>query len=152
MTLANCERLAVEDKISLGRVLLERVRKKMRPQELWSLSRLGARVPLYGPLNKVIGGKEASSWLKVLFSLKLPLKDAVAQALVQLARLTGDRVRDVPEEDRDRVSAWLQESAQPEHFKDLLLNRQSVLTRQDQDWIFGESLPTGLNLSRAEPS
>jgi molecular chaperone DnaK (HSP70) len=149
MTLANCERLAVEDKITLGRVLLGKIKKKTRPQELWALSRLGARVPLYGPLNRVIGGKEVSSWLRVLFSLSLPPKAAVALMLVQLARLTGDRGRDVPEEDRNRVSAWLETLPHSEHFQDLLMKRESLLSREDQDWVFGESLPAGLTLSES---
>ncbi len=147
MLLANCERLGAEDKVTLGRTLLEKLRKKSRPQELWALSRLGARVPLYGPLNRVISGKEVSSWLQVLFSLNLPPKEAVAQMFVQLARLTGDRGRDVPEEERKKVSAWLEKVAHSEHFQDLLMKRETLLSRKDQDWMFGESLPAGLTLS-----
>jgi hypothetical protein len=147
MTLANCERLVVEDKISLGRMLLEKIRKKAKPQDLWALSRLGARVPLYGPLNRVISGKEVSLWLDSLFALDLPPKEAVGQMLVHLARLTGDRGRDVPEEDRKKVSAWLENLPRPGTYQDFLMNRELTLTRQEQDWMFGESLPMGLSLS-----
>lgn len=147
MTLASCERLAVEDKVALGRLLLEKIQKKTRPQDLWALSRLGARVPLYGPLNRVVGGKEAALWLHSLFSLGPSPREALGLTLVQLARFTGDRGRDVPEEDRNKVLAWLEETAQPEHLRELLMNRESVLTRQDQDWMFGETLPAGLALA-----
>lgn len=150
MMLANCERIAVEEKTLLGRLLLQRMQKKARPQEYWSLSRFGARVPLYGPLNRVIPGKEASSWLHTLFSMHLPPKEAVARALVQLARLTGDRKRDVDEDDRQKVYEWLERLPNASHFRELLMNTGGVLTKQDQDWMFGESLPSGLVVTREE--
>jgi len=147
MALANCERLSVEDKISLGRLLLRKMRKSARPQEYWALSRFGTRVPLYGPLNRVIPGKEASSWIRTLFSLHLPPKEAVGQALVQLARLTGDRERDVPEEDRQKVASFIENLPRFTHLQQILMNREPVLTQQEKEWMFGEALPSGLVLS-----
>ncbi len=152
MTLANFERLPVETKTALGRVLLERVRKKVRPQELWALSRLGARIPLYGPVDRVIPSKEAASWLKNLLSTGLPKREAGAHALVQLARLTGDRSRDIPEKIQRQVSAWLEEVPQGERFQDLLTRPESSRQREEQEWAFGESLPAGLTLSGPAPS
>ncbi|PKN62034.1 MAG: molecular chaperone DnaK [Deltaproteobacteria bacterium HGW-Deltaproteobacteria-15] len=147
MALANCERLSVEDKISLGRLLLQKMRKSARPQEYWALSRFGTRVPLYGPLNRVIPGQEASSWIRTLFSLHLPPKEAVGQALVQLARLTGDRERDVPEEDRQKVASFIENLQRFTHLQQILMNREPVLTQQEKEWMFGEALPSGLVLS-----
>lgn len=147
MALANCERLSVEDKISLGRLLLQKMRKSARPQEYWALSRFGTRVPLYGPLNRVIPGQEASSWIRTLFSLHLPPKEAVGQALVQLARLTGDRERDVPEEDRQKVASFIENLPRFAHLQQILMNREPVLTQQEKEWMFGEALPSGLVLS-----
>ncbi|PKN26836.1 MAG: molecular chaperone DnaK [Deltaproteobacteria bacterium HGW-Deltaproteobacteria-21] len=147
MALANCERLSLEDKISLGRLLLQKMRKSARPQEYWALSRFGTRVPLYGPLNRVIPGQEASSWIRTLFSLHLPPKEAVGQALVQLARLTGDRERDVPEEDRQKVASFIENLPRFTHLQQILMNREPVLTQQEREWMFGEALPSGLVLS-----
>ena len=147
MALANCERLSVEDKISLGRLLLQKMRKSARPQEYWALSRFGTRVPLYGPLNRVIPGQEASTWIRTLFSLHLPPKEAVGQALVQLARLTGDRERDVPEEDRQKVASFIENLPRFSHLQQILMNREPVLTQQEKEWMFGEALPSGLVLS-----
>ena len=149
MVLANCERLPVEEKKTLGRILLERMRKKARPQEYWALGRFGSRVPLYGPLNRVIPGKEVSSWLSTLLSYALPAKEAVARSLVQLAMRTGDRERDVDEEARQRVSAWLEGVPRPERFQELLKNEEGTFGRQEQEWMFGETLPSGLVLTGA---
>ena len=70
MALANFERLPVETKVALGRLLLENIRNvKPKPQELWAISRLGARVPFYGPLDRVIPAKEVAAGWRV-FSLQ----------------------------------------------------------------------------------
>jgi hypothetical protein len=147
MTLANFERLPVETKVQLGRLLLKRIRKKARPQDLWSLSRFGSRVPLYGPLDRVIPQDEAASWMKKLLSYHLPAREAMAQALVQLGRHTGDRERDVPDRERRQVAEWLEQLPQHERFQDLLTNPEATWAEREQAWIFGETLPSGLLLS-----
>ncbi len=51
---ASCERLSAELKAELGRALLPAVvRDKATEVEIWALGRLGARAPVYGPLNCV---------------------------------------------------------------------------------------------------
>jgi molecular chaperone DnaK (HSP70) len=147
MALANFERLPVETKVDLGRLLLEKIRKKTRPQDLWTLSRLGARIPLYGPLDRVVPSREAAAWAEGLLSMGLPAREAMAHALVQLARTTGDRERDVPDDLRRRAAEWLAGLPQPERFLELLTNPESSLQGEEQDWVFGEALPSGLVLS-----
>ena len=71
----------------------------------------------------------------------------MAHTLVQLARSTGDRARDLPEGDRKQVAKWLEQLPQHDRFQELLSNPESAWQEQEQDWIFGESLPTGLVLS-----
>ena len=147
LALASFERLPVETKTELGRLLLNKIQKKARPQELWALSRLGARIPFYGPLDLVIKPTEAASWVKSLITSKLRPDEAIAHTLVQLARSTGDRARDLPEGDRQQVAIWLGQLPQNDRFQELLSNPESAWQEQEQDWIFGESLPTGLVLS-----
>jgi hypothetical protein len=147
MALANLERLPAEIKTHLGRVLLERVQKKIRPQDLWALSRFGARIPLYGPVDRVISSKEAAVWIKTLLEADLPAREAGAHALVRIARLTGDRARDIPDKLRQQVAAWLERVPQQERFQDLLVRPESSWQREEQEWAFGESLPAGLTLS-----
>ena len=50
--------------------LLAKIRKE--PENaiwLWSLGRLGARIPLYGPLHSVVAAEIAGEWLKALLDL-----------------------------------------------------------------------------------
>jgi molecular chaperone DnaK (HSP70) len=152
MALANFERLPVETKVELGRLLLKRIRKKTKPQELWTLGRLGARVPLYGPLDRVVPSGESAAWVTKLLSLGLPAREAMAQALVQMAKYTGDRERDIPEKDRQQVAEWLGQLPQADRLRELLTNPESSWEAQEQAWVFGESLPAGLSLATDEKS
>ena len=64
--LANMERLSPEAKIPLGDELVRRLEsRRVREEgiELWALARLGARMPLYGPLNCVVAASKAAAWL-----------------------------------------------------------------------------------------
>jgi molecular chaperone DnaK (HSP70) len=152
MAVANFERLPVDEKIGLGRTLLGRIQKKTRPQEIWAISRLGARKPFYGPLDRVIPANEASEWLKTLFSMDVRSNNSLAHAAVQLARVTGDRARDVSPEDLDQVRGWLEEATGYEALLEILLGGHGASSRQEQDWVFGETLPSGLILSGTDLS
>lgn len=149
MTLANLERLPVESKIELGRLILDKIKEgKPKSQEFWALSRLGARIPFYGPLDRVVPAKEVSAWLNAVLSLDVETVESVAHALVQLARRTGDRERDLPQAERDRLSEWLRQLPQGKRLEEILTHPETTLKRQEQDWIFGEALPSGLILSQ----
>ena len=105
-----CERLDARLKAELGDVVVADVeRGKAAPQQLWALARLGAREPLYGPLNCVVAGRRrspaGSSALLALAAVAAPR--ALAFALVQIARVVGDRERDLDEALRERLAARL---------------------------------------------
>ena len=152
MALANFERLPVETKVTLGRLLLENIRNiKPKPQELWAISRLGARVPFYGPLDRVIPAKEVAGWLVSLCSSELQPSAELGQAIVQLARRTGDRERDLPQADIHRALQWLEQVPQSKRFLEPLTHVIPVIDEREQSWIFGESLPAGLLLSSPSP-
>ena len=52
--MGSCERLSAEAKADLGKVLVRSLEKgKASDQEIWALTRLGARTPLYGPFHCV---------------------------------------------------------------------------------------------------
>ena len=147
MTLASLERLSVVIKEALGSQLL-RTFQRNRPgqKELWSLSRFGTRIPFHGTLDKVISAQEAASWITALLSLKVGEPETLAHALVQLGRYTGDRERDLPEADKERLIRWIDGIPNGEYFKELINNPQSAYGRKEQEWIFGETLPPGLSL------
>ncbi len=147
MALANFERLPAKTKTEIGRFLLKKLKTtKPRAQELWALSRLGARHAIYGPLDRLIPSTETTAWLDTLLTLKLERTERVAHALVHLARLTGDRARDLPEASRGKVAGWLDGAPFATRYQELLTNPKSALRKEEQAWMFGESLPAGLVL------
>src|SRR5947209_895959 len=73
--LASMERLTAKQKAELGEILIGQLEKKKAPDgsmahALWALSRLGARVPLYGPTEGVVPAKKAERWLERLMALE----------------------------------------------------------------------------------
>ena len=148
MMLANFERLPADKKVHLGSMLIEKIdRRKPRPQDFWALGRFGARIPFYGPLDQVVPSRQATTWIDRLLAMNLPASEALARTFVQLARLTGDRERDIPEEKRDYLTGWLDQLPNGDRLKEALTHPETTLLSQEQDWVFGESLPTGLILS-----
>src|SRR5262249_487435 len=67
--IAGCERLAAGTRADLGAALVDAaVRGRATDQELWALARLGARVPLYGPLDRVVARDTATGWVERLLA------------------------------------------------------------------------------------
>jgi hypothetical protein len=147
MTLASMERLRAKHKVELGKALMGKIQKgRPRPQDLWALSRLGARIPFYGPLDQVVPRNEAWAWIQALLSLSTEPGEAMASALVQLGRVTGDRERDLKADQRDMLLHWLETMPRGSRFVEVLTNPETALMSQEREWIFGETLPAGLVL------
>jgi hypothetical protein len=66
-------------------------------------------------------------------------------AVVNLARRTGDRYRDLPDDQRHAVVSWLTDRRASEHAIKLV-REGDELAADEQDKIFGEALPKGLRL------
>jgi hypothetical protein len=146
--LGSLELLAGEVKIELGSKLLELLPKRkleaIRPAIGWALGRLGAREPAYGPLNTVTPASAASEWIEKLLALEW--SDAMTQfAVVNLARKTDDRFRDIDEPLRGRVLEWLSQHGAGEHARSLVAEG-GQLDADEQGRVFGESLPKGLRV------
>ncbi len=148
---ANLERLEPKVKQELASQLLSEMKKKLDRRLLLAFSRLLARNLLYGPANTVIPANQAEKlidqFLKLLQKkeLKGPLSRAVIQCLLTVARLTGDRVRDLTEETRKRIKEELLRLGAEEP---LLKPLFEVVPLQEIEkaGLFGESLPLGLKL------
>ena len=142
-----CERIDARLKSELGDVVVDDVlRGKAAPQQLWALARLGAREPLYGPLNSVVPAEAVARWIERLVA-RDPWPDAelVAFALVQCARVVDDRARDLDEDLRDRLAARLH--TLPGGGRSAVLLHEAVpLDRAETGRLFDESLPTGLRV------
>ncbi|HND53990.1 MAG TPA: molecular chaperone DnaK, partial [Pirellulaceae bacterium] len=146
--LGSLELLPVSLKNELGRMVLDLLpRRKLdaiRPALAWALGRVGARQGVYGPLNAVVSPDTACQWLERL----LETDDGDANCLwaaTLLARRTGDRYRDVPDEWRERVLGWLDRHGAKPHYVQLVAE-VAGLDADDQARVFGESLPRGLRL------
>ena len=150
LALANFERLPANVKVSLGRTLLTKIRKaKGGPtaKELWALSRFGARTAMYGPLDRLVPAADAATWVEGLLTLNLEKRESVGRVLVHLANRTGDRGRDVPDDVRGQVAAWLTPLKNADHLQAILNDANSQQSDEEQSWIFGEALPAGLVLT-----
>ena len=143
--LASLEHLPSPTRVALGKELLIKVKEHPTNQSfLWSLGRLGARIPLYGPLNCVIPAEVAAQWMKSLLRLG-ELTPDVASAVVQLGARTNDSHRDVDAEARWEAMVRLNEVGLTGALIESL--REYVPPgRNDAVRIFGESLPEGLRL------
>ena len=147
--LGSLELLPLKLKGELGGILIELCRKKklesMRGAMLWTIGRLGARVPLYGPLNTVVSPQVAARWLDALLADSKPGDPLLQFAVVQLARRTGDRYRDVDEGHRQAALQWLSTNSVATHQIELVRNG-GQLDSDEAGRVFGESLPKGLRL------
>lgn len=151
---ASLERLDVKHKELLGAALLKMLESSPAPTYgFWSLTRLGARQLLYGPLNTVIHPQVVQGWLDQLLKFQ-PGNESErlgwAYCLAQFARRTGQRVLDVDEGYAQRVLAVLRGMSVPVEWVKMV---QEVVAEDDADRsrMFGESLPIGLRLAGANP-
>jgi molecular chaperone DnaK (HSP70) len=143
--IASLEHLLAGTRVKLGNELLSKIKREPGDaMSLWSLGRLGARVPLYGPLHCVIGAEVAAEWLKVLLDLP-SFTTATASAIVLIARRIADRSRDIEEAIREQVISRLITLRISEELIQLLSKCVSP-ERADAVRSFGESLPPDLHL------
>jgi hypothetical protein len=152
---ASLERLDVTHKEALGQALLKPLRRRPVPTYgFWALTRLGARVLLYGPLNGVVHHQTVERWLDslVAFEPGHPSERlGWAFCLTQLARRTGQRALDVDDSHRQSVLSVLRSLAVPPHWV-RMVEEVSELEGEEQSQMFGESLPIGLRLVQTDDS
>jgi hypothetical protein len=117
----------------------------------WSLTRVGARVLLYGPLNAVLHPVTVGPWLDALVGFQPGHQSEMrdwAFCLAQLARKTGQRALDIDDGRRTAVLAVLRgldiPPAWPRMVEEVVMPEGA-----DQAQLFGESLPIGLRLAGA---
>jgi hypothetical protein len=143
--LVSLEQLLAGTRALLGNELLAKIKRE--PGDaiwLWTLGRLGARIPLYGPLHSVVAAEIAGEWLKTLLGLSTSTA-ATASAIVLIARRIDDRSREIDEPIRQQaISRLLALGSAEETIQ--LLSKYVPPERVDAVRSFGESLPPGLQL------
>jgi len=136
---ASLELLPLQTKTQLGDALIALVKKgEMVDTGLWCLSRIGARKLFYGPINQVMPATTATRWMEAL--LKVPKAE---DAVVAIARRTGDSTRDLSPATIEMIRKRIPES---------LLPALEGETEEDLGKVFGEELPSGLVAAATEVS
>jgi molecular chaperone DnaK (HSP70) len=143
---ASLERVPAQRKIELGVRLIERLRKPSENhQGWWAVGRIGARRPFYGSAHSVVPPDVAMTWLDAILALDWKKVEPAAFAAVQIARMTGDRSRDVPDAVRATVVKRLETAHAPANWIEMV-SQTVELDEADEGRVFGESLPPGLKL------
>lgn len=152
--LGSLELLDVARKNELGDILVSLIPKRklaaLQGPMIWALGRVGERVPVYGPLNTVVPPERAARWLKELLDCAVEDAANAGLTIMQLARRTADRYRDLNDAIRAAAIQWLTEQQAPSHLLQLV-REGGQLDLDEQRQVFGESLPKGLQLE-ASPS
>jgi molecular chaperone DnaK (HSP70) len=136
---ASLERLPVPTKVELGDALARAVEAgRSGRSDVWCLMRLGARSLLHGPANQVVAPATAERWVQALLGV-----DTAADALVTIARRTGDLTRDVSADTIDDVRRAIAKQPDAERLL-VVLDGEAELDTGALDRMFGEELPSGL--------
>ncbi len=148
---ASLERIDVKQKEQFGQAALKLCRRSPTPPHgFFALTRLGARVLLYGPLNAVVHPQVVQAWIDAILPFTPGHESerlAWAFCLAQLARRSGQRAIDVDDSHRTSVLTVLRAQNVPVHWV-RMVEEVAELEADEQSQMFGEALPIGLRLAR----
>src|SRR5262249_19504938 len=143
---ASLERLDGKHKQSLAEALLKSLRRSPVPTYgFWSLTRLGARSLLYGPLNAIVHPQVVQGWLDQILVFE-PGNESErlswAFCLAESGRRTGQRGLDVDEAYAEKVLKVLRGQSVPTEWIKIV---EEVVEPEGEErsQMFGESLPIG---------
>ena len=140
------ERLPVDKKIQLGDWFLKRLQKPGEPtQTWWAVGRIGARMPFHGSSHNVIPSAVVGNWLTRIMSEDWKKTPHAGFAATLIARMSGDRARDIDDSVRLQIIAKLKLSKAPSSWIEMV-EQVKELDEKEEKQIFGEALPPGLKL------
>ncbi|MED5613542.1 Hsp70 family protein [Janthinobacterium sp. P210005] len=148
---ASLERIPGAYKAEVGAWLLKRLEKAGKKGEaadtntLWALARVGARQPFHGSAHEVVDSATVADWLQVLLALDWKKIEPAAFAATHLARMTGDRSRDIADELRATILARLKAVGAPPLWQ-AMVSEVTQLDEANTKRMLGEALPPGLKL------
>lgn len=112
---------------------------------LWALGRVGARRPFHGSAHDVAPAGTVEQWLQAVMQLDWRKVEPAGFAAAHLARMTGDRSRDIGGELRQEVVRRLAAAGAPPSWPAMV--REVVqLDQASAQRMLGEALPPGLKL------
>ena len=146
---ASLERIPGAYKAEVGAWLIKRLQKAdseaADTNTLWALARVGARQPFHGSAHEVVDSATVAEWLTMLLALDWKKTEPAAFAATHLARMTGDRSRDIADDLRSTILARLKAVGAPPLWQAMV----SEVTQLDEAVtrrMLGEALPPGLKL------
>lgn len=143
---AALENLDLPTKTELGDWLLKRLEKSSETAtSWWALGRIGAREPFHGSAHNVVSPKQAEQWLNVVRKQDWRKNQNAAFAAVMLARVSGDRSRDLEPALRNDIAAQLR-TVKAADLWVRLVSEHIALDETESRRVFGETLPSGLKL------
>jgi hypothetical protein len=145
---AALEHIQPAEKAQLGDWICARLRAggAVAGSWTWALGRLGTRTPIYGSAHRVVPPEKAAEWIELLLEPSLVQAEGALVALAQLARLTGDRTRDLEEPLRLRILAALNSANVPASWL-RMVTEVVTLEASDKARALGDTLPVGLQLA-----
>ncbi|MBW3497207.1 Hsp70 family protein [Janthinobacterium sp. NKUCC08_JDC] len=146
---ASLERIPGAYKAEVGAWLIKRLEKAGREtadtNTLWALARVGARQPFHGSAHEVVDSATVAEWLHVLLALDWKKTEPAVFAATHLARMTGDRSRDIGDELRATVLTRLKAVGAPPLWQ-AMVSEVTQLDEANTKRMLGEALPPGLKL------
>ena len=130
----------------MGQWMLQRLKRADETvQTWWAIGRLAARQSLAANAHLVMPPEAAQEFLNATLAQDWRKNETAMFAAVQMARMTGDRARDLPDFVRAQVLEKMRSSGAPERW--LAMVEQVVqMEAEDQKRSLGDSLPPGLVL------
>ncbi|MYM25284.1 Hsp70 family protein [Duganella sp. FT135W] len=147
---ASLERIPGNYKAEIGAWMLEQLQQEKKSEAargrlLWGLSRVGARQPFHGSAHDVVDTTIVEQWLDAVLALDWKKVEPAGYTAAHLARMTGDRSRDISDSLRAEVLRRLNASTAPATWSAMV--REVVqLDQADEKRMLGEALPPGLKL------
>ena len=112
---------------------------------LWALGRVGARRPFNGSAHDVAPVETVEQWLQAVMLLDWRKVEPAGFAAAHLARMTGDRSRDINDALRAEVVRRLQAAGAPPGWP-VMVREVVQLDQASEQRMLGEALPPGLKL------
>ena len=146
---ASLERIPGAYKAEVGAWLIKRMQKAHSEvadtNTLWALARVGARQPFHGSAHEVVDSATVAGWLTMLLALDWKKTEPAAFAATHLARMTGDRSRDIADDLRATILARLKAVGAPPLWQ-AMVGEVTQLDEANTKRMLGEALPPGLKL------
>lgn len=146
---ASLERIPSAYKAEIGNWMVGELGKARslaaQTRYLWALGRVGARRPFHGSAHDVAPVETVEQWLQAVMLLDWRKVEPAGFAAAHLARMTGDRSRDISDALRLEVVRRLQAAGAPPGWPAMV--REVVqLDQASEQRMLGEALPPGLKL------